>query len=102
MHPKLVPQMADAAEVIGGIHRAPGVSYPTLVPNAKGLDRALEAASKRGVTLGEIAIFTSASEEFNQKNLNMSVAQSLAGFEPIMERAKEEGIDVRGYVSGAY
>ena len=94
--------MADAAEVIGGIHRAPGVRYPTLVPNAKGLDRALEAASKRGVTLGEIAIFTSASEEFNQKNLNMSVAQSLAGFEPIMERAKEEGIDVRGYVSGAY
>lgn len=101
VHPKLVPQMADAADVIRGIKRAPGVSYSTLVPNVKGLQRALEAASNAGTTLGEIAIFTSASEEFNEKNLNMSISKSLAGFEPIMKIAEGENTRVRGYVSVA-
>ena len=75
VHPKVVPQMADAADVIRGIKRVPGVSYSTLVPNVKGLQRALEAASKAGRTLGEIAIFTSASEEFNERNLNCSISK---------------------------
>ena len=101
VHPKRVPQMADTPQVIGGIRRQPGVAYPVLVPNVKGLERALEAAASHGVTLGEIAIFTSASEDFNQKNLNCSVQKSLEGFLPIMEIAKAERIDVRGYVSVA-
>lgn len=101
VHPKLVPQMADAADVMAGIKPVAGVSYSTLVPNAKGLQRALEAATKAGRTLGEIAIFTSASEVFNEKNLNMSVSRSLAGFEPIMKIAEAENIRVRGYVSVA-
>jgi hydroxymethylglutaryl-CoA lyase len=101
VHPKLVPQMADAADVIRGIKRAPGVSYSTLVPNAKGLQRALDAASKAGKTLGEIAIFTSASEEFNERNLNMSISESIKGFEDIMRIAEAENIRVRGYVSVA-
>ena len=101
VHPARVPQMSDAAEVISQIKRVPGISYPTLIPNVKGLERALEAASRSGIRLGEIAIFTSASEEFNQKNLNMSISKSLDGFEPVIELAKSENIAVRGYVSVA-
>lgn len=91
--PKWVPQLADAAEVFAGITRKPGVHYPVLVPNERGYERAL------AVGVEEIAVFSAASEAFNQKNINASIAESLARFEPVMARAKADGIKVRGYVS---
>lgn len=91
--PTWVPQLADAAEVFAGITRKPGAHYPVLVPNERGYERAL------AVGVEEIAVFTAASEAFNQKNINASIAESLARFEPVMARAKADGIKVRGYVS---
>jgi hydroxymethylglutaryl-CoA lyase len=91
--PKWVPQLADAAEVFAGIRRAPGVAYPVLVPNEQGYERA------RAAGVEEIAVFTAASEAFNRKNINASIDESLARFEPVIERAKVDGVRVRGYVS---
>jgi hydroxymethylglutaryl-CoA lyase len=91
--PKWVPQLADAAEVFAGIRRKPGVHYPVLVPNEQGYDRA------RAVGVEEIAVFTAASEAFNRTNINASIDESLARFEPVMARAKADGVAVRGYVS---
>ncbi|MGY1424435.1 hydroxymethylglutaryl-CoA lyase [Lysobacter sp. A289] len=91
--PKWVPQLADAAEVFAGIVRKPGVDYPVLVPNEKGYERALAAGVR------EVAVFTAASEAFNQKNINASIAESLIRFDPILQRARADGIKVRGYVS---
>ncbi|MCB1560692.1 MAG: hydroxymethylglutaryl-CoA lyase [Xanthomonadales bacterium] len=91
--PKWVPQLADAAEVYAGIHKRDGVSYPVLVPNEKGYERAREV----GVT--EIAVFTAASEAFNQKNINARIDESLKRFEPVIAKAREDGVAVRGYVS---
>ena len=91
--PKWVPQMADTAEVLAGLTRRAGVSYPVLVPNEKGLDAALAS----GVT--EIAVFAAASESFARKNTNCSIAESLARFAPVTERALAAGVRVRGYVS---
>ena len=91
--PKWVPQLADAAEVYSNIHKQPGVSYPVLVPNEQGYERA------RAVGVEEIAVFTAASEAFSQRNINASIDQSLARFAPVMERAKADGVKVRGYVS---
>jgi len=91
--PKWVPQMADASDVMAGITRAPGIRYPVLVPNEAGYARALAA----GAT--EVAVFTAASETFNLKNTNAGIDESLARFAPILERAKQDGIQVRGYVS---
>lgn len=91
--PKWVPQLADAAEVYSGIDRKRGVSYPVLVPNEQGYERA------RSVGVTEIAVFTAASESFNQRNINASIDDSLARFAPVMERAKADGVKVRGYVS---
>ncbi|MGA7966175.1 MAG: hydroxymethylglutaryl-CoA lyase [Gammaproteobacteria bacterium] len=91
--PKWIPQLADAAEVFGGIDRKPGVAYPVLVPNEKGMQRALEVGAK------EVSIFTAASESFNQRNINCSIAESMDRFEPVMAMAREHGIKVRGYVS---
>jgi hydroxymethylglutaryl-CoA lyase len=91
--PKWVPQLADAAEVLTGIHRRPGVRYPVLTPNMKGAENALAAGAK------EIAIFTAASEAFNQKNLNCSVEESLRKFDDVVALAKRENVAVRGYVS---
>ena len=93
--PKWVPQLADAAEVYSGIDRKRGVSYPVLVPNEQGYERA------RSVGVTEIAVFTAASESFNQRNINASIDDSLARFAPVMERAKADGVKVRGYVSTA-
>ena len=78
--PKWVPQMADTAEVYSNIPKDPGVEYPVLVPNEKGLDRALDA----GVT--SIAIFTAASETFNKRNINMSIDESFANYAPVAAR----------------
>lgn len=91
--PKWVPQMADSAAVLKGIRRKPGVSYPVLVPNMQGF----EAAVAAGVE--EIAIFGAASETFSRKNINCSIAESLARFAPVAEAARAQGMRVRGYIS---
>ncbi|MGM0521313.1 MAG: hydroxymethylglutaryl-CoA lyase [Pseudomonadota bacterium] len=91
--PKWVPQMGDATEVMTGINRRPGVVYSALTPNLKGLENALAAKAD------EVAVFGAASEAFSQKNINCSVSESLARFEPVLERAREAGVRVRGYVS---
>ena len=91
--PRWVPQLADAAEVFAGISQKPGVSYPALVPNLQGYEGAMAAGVK------EVAVFTAASEAFSQKNTNASVGENLERFAPIFERAKADGIKVRGYVS---
>ena len=91
--PRWVPQLADAAEVMAGITRRPGVSYPVLVPNEQGYDRALAA----GAT--EVAVFTAASEAFNRKNINAGVDESIDRFVPVLARARADGVRVRGYVS---
>ena len=91
--PKWVPQMADAADVLAGITRAPGVSYPVLVPNLQGYERARTAGAQ------EVAVFTAASEAFNRRNTNAGVEESLQRFQPVLERARADGVKVRGYVS---
>ena len=91
--PKWVPQLADAAEVFSAITRRAGVSYPVLVPNLQGYERA------RSVGATEIAVFTAASEAFNRKNINASIDESIERFAPVMERARADGVAVRGYVS---
>jgi hydroxymethylglutaryl-CoA lyase len=91
--PKWVPQLADASEVYAGITRKPGVRYPVLVPNEQGYDRA------RAVGAEEVAVFTAASEAFNQKNINTSIDESIERFRPVLERALVDGVRVRGYVS---
>ena len=91
--PKWVPQMADADEVCRMIERQEGVTYACLCPNARGLDRALAA------NIDEIAVFVSASETHNLKNVNKTVAQTLKAFDPVIGPAVERGLAVRGYVS---
>lgn len=91
--PRWVPQMADGAEVLAGIARAPGVRYAALVPNMTGLERALAARAD------EVAVFASASEGFSRANINCSVAESLARFRPVVAAARAAGLSVRGYVS---
>ncbi len=91
--PQWVPQMADHTEVLEGIRRKPGVSYPVLTPNLKGF----QAAHAAGAT--EVAIFGAASEAFSKKNINCSIAESLERFRPVAEAAKAAGVKVRGYIS---
>jgi isopropylmalate/homocitrate/citramalate synthase len=91
--PKWVPQMADTADVLARIRRAPGVSYPVLVPNLKGFEAALAAGAS------EVAIFTAASETFAQKNINCSIAESLERFAPVCAAAAAHHVKVRGYIS---
>jgi hydroxymethylglutaryl-CoA lyase len=93
VHPKWVPQLADAEELVDRMPRREGVRYPVLVPNDRGLDRALD----RGMT--EVAVFGSATETFAQRNLNRTIAESLAMFAPVVHRAREHGLGVRGYLS---
>ncbi|MCL7713654.1 hydroxymethylglutaryl-CoA lyase [Stenotrophomonas mori] len=91
--PKWVPQLADAAEVMAGIQRRPGIAYPVLVPNEQGYERALAAGAR------EVAVFTAASEQFNRTNTNAGIDESLQRFAPVLARAEADGIPVRGYVS---
>jgi hydroxymethylglutaryl-CoA lyase len=96
VHPKWVPQLADAAELIGmleGMDRVDHRDLPVLVPNERGLDRALELGMRH------IAIFGSATETFAQRNLNRSLDEQFAMFEPTVRRARDAGLDVRAYVS---
>lgn len=91
--PKWVPQMADSAEVLAGIRRAPGVSYAALTPNLRGLEGAIAARAD------EVAIFGSASEGFSRANINATIAESLDRFRPVVAAARDAGLPVRGYVS---
>ncbi len=96
VHPKWVPQLADAAELIAKLDHNPNVRYSALVPNMKGLERAMQTGIRR------IAVFTAASETFNRKNINMGVQESIEVFRPVVERALQEGVSVRGYVSTCF
>ncbi|XP_067336145.1 hydroxymethylglutaryl-CoA lyase, mitochondrial [Channa argus] len=91
--PKWVPQMADQVEVMKGICKKPGVSYPVLTPNLKGFQAAVKAGAS------EVAIFGAASELFSKKNINCSVDESLQRFDEVVTAAKAAGVPVRGYVS---
>jgi hydroxymethylglutaryl-CoA lyase len=94
--PKWVPQMADTAEVYAEIPKDPGVEYPVLVPNMRGLERAIDAGVK------SVSIFTAASDTFNKRNINMSIDESFESYAPVALRARQEGMKVRGYVSTAF
>ena len=91
--PKWVPQMADSLEVMSKIARAPNVTYAALTPNIRGFEQALDANAN------EVAVFTSSSQGFCQKNINCSISESLERFRPVIEAAKADGVRVRGYVS---
>jgi hydroxymethylglutaryl-CoA lyase len=91
--PKWVPQMADHAQIMQRLKRHPGVAYPVLAPNLQGF----EAAVAAGAT--EVAVFAAASETFSQKNINCSIAESLARFEPLLAAAEQRSVRVRGYIS---
>ncbi|KAJ2332026.1 hypothetical protein GGH92_009050, partial [Coemansia sp. RSA 2673] len=88
--PKWVPQMSDAKQVMAQIARRPGVSYPVLAPNLKGLEAAIVAGAE------EVAIFGAASESFSQKNINCSIAESIQRFEAVTDAAKSAGLRIRG------
>jgi hydroxymethylglutaryl-CoA lyase len=91
--PRWVPQMADAESVLRGLRRHPGTRYPVLVPNLFGYNSAIAAGAR------EIAVFASASEAFSQRNINCSIDASFERFGPVLERARADGVRVRGYVS---
>jgi hydroxymethylglutaryl-CoA lyase len=91
--PKWVPQMADSDEVLRQITRHPGVTYAALTPNVMGLEAAIAAKAN------EVAIFAAASESFSQKNINCSIEESLQRFAPLLSKAQQHGLPVRGYVS---
>jgi hydroxymethylglutaryl-CoA lyase len=96
VHPKWVPQLADGQDLVKQLKPEPRVRYSALVPNMKGLERAITSGIRR------VAIFTAASETFNRKNINMGIKESIDGFKPVVDRALKEGISVRGYVSTCF
>jgi len=96
VHPAAVPQLADADQVLPAITRRPGVRYPVLVPNMRGMERAVAAGADA------IAVFTAASEAFAQANIRMTIAESLVAFAPVMAAARAAGMWTRGYVSTAF
>ena len=93
VHPKWVPQLADAEELLGKVERQAWIRYPVLVPNERGLDRALASGVR------DIAVFGSATETFARKNLNRTVDESIEMFAPVVARAREAEVSVRGYIS---
>ncbi|WP_059102831.1 hydroxymethylglutaryl-CoA lyase [Shouchella shacheensis] len=96
VHPKWIPQLADADEVFKKLSRKPGIIYAALVPNERGLERALAAQ------VDEVSIFLSASEAHNQKNLNHSISETIASQERVIQKATEAGKSVRAYISTAF
>lgn len=93
VRPSWVPQLADAEELVGALARRPGVRYPVLVPNQRGLDRA------RALGVRDVAVFASVTESFARRNLNRTVEESLAMFDPVVRSARADGLGVRGYLS---
>ena len=96
VHPAAVPQLADADQVLPAIARRPGVRYPVLVPNMRGMERAVAAGADA------VAVFTAASEAFAQANIRMTIAESLEAFAPVLATARAAGMWTRGYVSTAF
>lgn len=94
--PRAIPRLADSDEVFRRVTKRPGVRYPVLVPNARGMARALAAGAR------EVAVFTAASETFNRRNINASIEESFERFRPVVVAAQREGVRVRGYVSCAF
>jgi isopropylmalate/homocitrate/citramalate synthase len=94
--PKAIPQLGDASDVFTRISKRPGVRYPVLVPNIKGLERAKAAG------VDSIAVFSAASEEFTKRNINMTIDESIATFTDVVRNAKANAMWVRGYVSTAF
>ncbi|HEX9134878.1 MAG TPA: hydroxymethylglutaryl-CoA lyase [Ktedonobacteraceae bacterium] len=94
--PRAIPQLSDASEVMTGLTRHSSTSYPVLVPNVKGMERALAAGVRA------IAVFTAASESFTRHNINTTIAESLANFRPVVALAQQEGVTVRGYISTVF
>jgi hydroxymethylglutaryl-CoA lyase len=94
--PRAIPQLSDAAEVMSRLSQLPTTHYPVLVPNIKGMERALAAGVR------SIAVFTAASESFTSHNINATIAESLANFLPIVAAAQQKGIPVRGYISTVF
>jgi isopropylmalate/homocitrate/citramalate synthase len=94
--PRAIPQLSDASEVMTGIRRRESTSYPVLVPNVKGMERALAAGAHA------IAVFTAASESFTRHNINATIAESLANFRPVVAMAQRERVPVRGYISTVF
>lgn len=94
--PKAVPQLADADELMARLERRRGVRYPVLVPNERGMSRALQAEADA------ICLFTAASEPFVQHNIGMSIAESMTAFAPVMAQVRQRGLWSRGYVSTAF
>ena len=94
--PKAIPQLTDATEVMAGLMRRPGTRYPVLVPNERGMQRALEAG------VSDIAVFTAASESFARANINSTIQESIERFIPVVALARANSVKVRGYVSTAF
>ena len=98
VRPDVIPQLADAPEVLDGYEKLDGVAYSVLIPNEKGLDRALERRER----FDEVNLFLSASETHNQRNVNRSIAESLTGLEAVIARAREEGLRCEGVISTSF
>jgi len=96
VHPKAIPQLADAAELASQLPQQNNVAFSALVPNERGLDRALESGIKR------FAFFTAASDTFTKNNINMTIAESIEAFKPLIQRALSAGATARGYVSTSF
>ena len=94
--PKAIPQLADAEDVMRGLDRRPGVRYPVLVPNSRGMERAVAAGADA------VCLFTAASEAFTRANINMTISESIEAFRPVVDAARARGWWSRGYVSTAF
>jgi hydroxymethylglutaryl-CoA lyase len=94
--PRAIPQLSDAGAVMAGLSQDSTVQYPVLVPNLKGMERALAAGVRA------IAVFTAASESFTRHNINATIAESLANFRPVVALARQEGVTIRGYISTVF
>ena len=94
--PRAIPQLSDASAVMAGLTRFSTTEYPVLVPNLKGMERALAAGVR------SVAVFTAASESFTLHNINATIEESLANFRPVVALAQQEGVPVRGYISTVF
>ncbi len=98
VRPDVIPQLADAAEVLAGVERRDGVSFSVLIPNPRGLERALEQRDR----FDEISVFLSASETHNQRNVNRSIEESLSGLEQTLATAREAGLRCEGVIATSF